>query len=602
MAFDGKAFQTEYPRPQFVRDNWQNLNGTWNFAFDDEKVGRKHRWFKDAETFAAGDQREIVVPFTYESKASGIGIEEPHECVWYQRSFEVGEDSLNSDKKLLLHLDGSDYKTTVWVNGDNVGTRFGGQHRLTFDITDNIVQGENLLTVEVLDDMNPEKARGKQRWIPENYGCWYTQTTGLWKTVWLETVSCSSIASVQMEGDFENDEVKLRFRLKGAGEGVRLRASLAYEGRTISTAVQVLEGQSFPSDTAVVDLRLPLSDLRITPWGVLSWSPEEPNLYDLEFELFVQDERVDHVKSYYGHRKLEYDNGVFRLNGRPYFMKLILDQGYWEDSLLTCPNDDAILHDLRYLKDAGFNGLRKHQKVEDERFIYHCDREGLLVWSETAATYVYTPEAAQYFSVEWMKLVQQYRNFPSIVAWTPFNESWGVGKIAWHEPEQAFTRGIYELTHALDGTRPVISNDGWEHTLSDFLTLHDYEEDGDAFFERYYDMDRIVQNEIHMTNSKYAFAEGHAYEDQPIILSEYGGIAFATEGDQWGYGRTVGTMEAFEERLGKLHDAIRACGYFRGVCYTQLTDVQQEVNGLLEMDHAIKIPAETMRRLMDRLC
>lgn len=601
MAFDPKAYQTEYPRPQFERENWQNLNGTWGFAFDDEKVGRKNRWFESSEKFAEAEQREIVVPFTYESKASGIGIEDSHECVWYQRTYELNEDSLDPTKKVLLHLDGSDYKTTVWVNGDNVGTRFGGQHRLTFDITPNVVAGENLLTIEVQDDMSREKARGKQRWFPENFGCWYTQTTGLWKTVWLETVSVTSIVSVQISGDYDKDEVELRFRVKGASKGVRLKATLSYKGQNISSSVGVLEEQSFPSDTAVIVLRLLLSDLRLSPWGVFSWSPEQPNLYDLEFELYTQDELVDQVTSYYGHRKLDFDNGVFRLNGQPYFMKLVLDQGYWEESLLTCPNDEAILHDLRYLKEAGFNGLRKHQKVEDERFIYHCDREGLLVWSETAATYEYTTEAAQQFTVEWMKLVQQYRNFPSIVAWTPFNESWGVGKIAWREVEQAFTRGVYELTHALDGTRPVISNDGWEHTLSDFLTLHDYEEDGDAFYERYSDMDRVVNNGIHMTNSKYAFAEGHTYEDQPIILSEYGGIAFATKGDQWGYGRTVGTMEAFEERLGKLHDAIRACEYFRGVCYTQLTDVQQEVNGLMEMDHTIKIPAETMKRLMNRI-
>lgn len=601
MAFDGKAYQTEYPRPQFVRENWQNLNGSWNFVFDDERAGRSQRWFEDKEKFGEGEHRQIVVPFTYESEASGIGIEEPHECVWYQRTFMLDEASIDSSKIVLLHLDGSDYETTVWVNGDNVGSRIGGQHRHTFDITSSVIAGDNLLTIEVLDDYDPEKARGKQRWIPENYGCWYTQTTGLWKTVWLETVSRSSINSVQMNGDYINDEVELRFRLNGAKEGLSLRATLSYDGQPISTAVRNLEALPFPSETATVDLRLSLVDLRVTPWGVLVWSPEEPHLYDLEFELFDQDERVDHVSSYYGHRKIDFDNGVFRLNGRPYYMKLILDQGYWEESLLTCPNDDAILHDLRYLKEAGFNGLRKHQKVEDERFIYHCDREGLLVWSEVAATYVYTPEAAQQFTVEWMELVQQYRNFPSIVAWTPFNESWGVGKIAWHKPEQAFTRAIYELTHALDGTRPVISNDGWEHTLSDILTLHDYEEDGDAFYARYYDMDRIVSNGIHMTNSKYAFAEGHEYDGQPIILSEYGGIAFTTEGDQWGYGRSVGTMEDFEARLGKLHDAIRECGYFRGVCYTQLTDVQQEVNGLLEMDHTIKIPADIMRRLMERL-
>ena len=292
-------------------------------------------------------------------------------------------------------------------------------------------------------------------------------------------------------------------------------------------------------------------------------------------------------------REIRIDEGKILLNGVPLYQKLILDQGYWKESGLTPPSEEALTEDIDKIRRMGFNGVRKHMKIEDERFLYWCDVKGILVWSEMPATYSFDDLAIKSFTSEWIDIVRQNYNHPCIITWTPFNESWGVPDIKTSKVEQAFTKMIYYLTKSMDPMRPVITNDGWEHTISDILTLHDYEEDGDIFRKKYAEKELIVTNEIYHAKVRSAFADGYHYQGQPIIISEYGGIAFEDKGDgQWGYGDAVRTETEFLERYRKITSAIQSISYISGYCYTQVSDVQQEVNGLLTEDRKYKIDPE----------
>jgi hypothetical protein len=319
---------------------------------------------------------------------------------------------------------------------------------------------------------------------------------------------------------------------------------------------------------------------------VMTWGPGNPNLYDVKFTL-TGGEAEDRVSSYFGMRKISTANGKVFLNDSELYQKLILEQGYWKDSLLTAPDEAAIEKDIDLALAMGFNGMRIHQKTEDERFLYACDRKGMLVYSEMASQYEFCEEAVQNLTGEWLQIVRQQYNHPSVIAWVPFNESWGVQNIRSEKREQAFADGICSLTRALDGTRPVISNDGWEHTSSDLITIHDYDQSAEAIARRYADMDAVTSGRVLSSSGRAPFADGYAYSGQPVLISEFGGIAFDS-GNGWGYGKHVSGSEEFLERLGALTNAIkdnpRICGY----CYTQLTDVQQEVNGLLTEDRQPK--------------
>jgi beta-galactosidase/beta-glucuronidase len=332
------------------------------------------------------------------------------------------------------------------------------------------------------------------------------------------------------------------------------------------------------------------------PWKIAAWSPQQPNLYDVEFVLYEDDRKIDHVYSYFGMRKISIEKGKVLLNNTPFYQRLILDQGYWPDSHLTPPSEEALVEDIEAILAMGYNGVRKHMKIEDARFLYWCDVKGLLVWSEMAATFEFNDEAIEALTKEWVEIVRQQYNHPSIVTWVPFNESWGIPQVLTDSKQQKFTESMYHLTKSLDPNRPVIVNDGWEHTVSDILTLHDYEEVGAKLFERYADKAALMNGEISFNNWKYAMAQGYAYRGQPVIVSEYGGIAFKT-GTGWGYGNQVATEEAFLERFRGITQAIKDTDYICGYCYTQITDVQQEVNGLLTEDRKPKVPLEAIKEI-----
>lgn len=581
-----KIFErNEYPRPQYKRNDWTNLNGKWRFTFDDLNIGERERWFEKPNF-----TDEINVPFTYETIASGIADENFHPNIWYYRTFNI--ESTKKDKKAILRFQASDYVTKVWINGEFIGEHIGGNASFSFDITNSLNhENENRIVVKVEDSFSTSQPRGKQRWIKDNFECWYVQTTGIWQTVWLEFLNEECIDNVKMTPNIDQSTVKLEYNLNDSPKD-------NWKVRTIiSIEKKIVKEFSFNPTTPKHFIEVDLIN-KSFEWQVKLWTPDEPNLYDIAFVLEVDGDVKDTVESYFGMRKVSINNGQVELNNRPIYQKLLLDQGYWPDTMLTPPSDEAMLEDIDKTLKMGFNGVRKHQKIEDERFLYWCDKKGLLVWSEMAATYEFADEAVDNFTREWLDIMQQHYNHPSIITWVPFNESWGVPNIKSDKKQQSFTQAIYYLSKTIDDQRPVIVNDGWEHTISDIIALHDYEEVGERLAERYKNQNNILENKIPHNDHKFAFADGFEYKGQPVMITEYGGIAF-NEDRGWGYGNQVDSEEEFLDRYQRITDAIKEIPYVSGYCYTQTTDVQQEINGLLKEDRTPKIELEKIKRIND---
>jgi beta-galactosidase/beta-glucuronidase len=587
-----KCYQAGYPRPQFVREesSWENLNGSWDFSFDDKNEGIAKEWF-----VSFPQSRKITVPFAYESPASGIGDSSRHDVVvWYNRTLVI-DPKKQQGRRALLHFEGSDYNTRLWVNGRYAGSHDGAYSRFSFDITHLLKAGGNTVTVRVEDSFDISQPRGKQRWKTENFGCWYIQTTGIWKTVWLEYVNPEHITSVKMTPLLSAGRLEVEAEIDSPFEGgLELEAAVSFKGAPVTKV-------TIPVNQKRVALSVDITSTNLTEWGIHTWSPERPNLYDVLFTLKKNGKKLDEAGSYFGMREIRIDGPNILLNGRPLYQRLILDQGYWKDSHLTPPDEQALIDDIDKVMSAGYNGVRKHQKIEDEKFLYWADVKGLLVWSEMAAAYEYNDDAVRMFTREWMDVVRQNYNHPSIITWTPFNESWGVPKIKTDPAQQSFTESIYHLTKSYDKYRPVVCNDGWEHTVSDIITLHDYEEKGEDFSERYEEkLQDILDNLLYHNLFKSAFADGYSYRGQPILLSEFGGIAFSNPGEGWGYGNKVGSKEDYIKRFDSITTAIKKISDICGFCYTQVTDVQQEINGIMDMERNFKVEPEILKEINER--
>jgi beta-galactosidase/beta-glucuronidase len=582
-----QCYQPGYPRPQFVRDkdSWKPLDGTWDFAFDDSNEGWGKEWFRSFQK-----QREIIVPFTYEYPASGIGDRSRHDVVWYQRTVDLDK---GQGKRLFLHFEGSDYRTQVWVNGAFVGEHAGGYARFSFDITGQAREGDNRITVRVEDSFDAGQPRGKQRWKDENFGCWYLQNTGIWKSVWIETAPETRIAGVKMTPVLLQGTLEIEAEVTNPREDLSFEASISFRGTAVNRV-------TVPASKGRLRLTVDINNTALWEWGIHPWSPERPDLYDIAFRLTRNGAAVDQVLSYFGMRDIRIQGNSVLLNGSPLYQRLILDQGYWKDSGITPPGEQALIDDIDKVMAAGYNGVRKHQKNEDERFLYWADVKGLLVWSEMAAAYEFGDAALENFTREWMEILKQNYNHPSIITWTPFNESWGVPGIMASEPQQHFTEAVYYLTKAYDPRRPVICNDGWEHTVSDIITLHDYEERGEDLLSRYGDLDGILSNTVPHNKSRFAFARGYRYAGQPVIISEFGGIALSNRGEGWGYGNKVESSAEYIKRFDSITTAIKKLDGVAGFCYTQVTDVQQEINGIMDMDRNFKVEPEILKEINTR--
>lgn len=582
----------DYPRPQLRRSHWSSLNGAWAFAFDDEDRGRAEQWFA-ADVLGDGIQgpfaRTIIVPFCYQSHLSGIDTTQRHDVVWYARHFDdVREDDR---ERLLLHFGAIDYRSTVWVNGVQVAEHEGGHTPFVVDITDALNPRTNLVVVraeDCLDDLSVP--RGKQYWREEPESIFYTPTTGLWQSVWLEPVPVTHVRDIRVIPDLDAAAVGLEVRLEGAVTGATLRVHIALQGMTLVDDEIRLTEPVVARSYSLVPSRGSMGS-NIADWhGVQVWSPERPALYDLHLEVQGPGGAVDVVDSYFGMRKIEARDGRVLLNGRPYYLRLILDQGYFPDGLLTAPSDDHLRRDIELAKELGFNGARKHQKVEDPRWLYWADRLGFLVWAEMPSAYQFSNEAVRRTTAEWQAVIARDFNHPCIVAWVPMNESWGVPALETDARQRAFLHALYHLTHTLDSTRMVVSNDGWEHARTDLLTIHDYGH-ADSIRRRYADRPEIphaIPSGPHETpTGRPLYTTGHRHHGEPILITEFGGIAIGDDDATWGY-HTVRDGEELLEQYRELIAAVRSCDSVAGFCYTQLTDLEQEANGLLSFDRKPK--------------
>lgn len=572
--------RSEYPRPQFIRKNWENLNGQWQFDYDDANKGLLEKWYLQKEF-----TKEITVPFSYQSELSGIHDTDFHDLVWYKRSFDIPKEW--DQKRLILHFGAVDYRASVWVNGKYIGSHEGGHVPFQLEVTEAVDVGKNELVVRVEDvTQDLDQPRGKQYWKEKSEGIFYTRTTGIWQTVWLEMVESSYIEKVKMTPDIDKDEIVMEYVVNGGSDSQFLEVEISFEGSLVaSESLKLINNNGARS--------IFLNDFHVHDEGRL-WSPEHPNLYDVVFRLKDGSTVLDEVSSYFGMRKVSVENGKVMLNNRPYYMKLILDQGYFPDGLLTPPSDDAIRKDVELTKEMGFNGARKHQKIEDPRYLYWTDKLGLLVWGEMANSYTYTEDAVRRITDEWQKAIERDYNHPSIVAWVPINESWGVPKLLADKRQQDHTLAMYYLTKSLDSTRLVISNDGWEHTKSDICTIHDYESNKEVLKERYSTVEKIMEA---TPGSRLIYVPGHHYDGVPIQVSEFGGIAYKkSEWEGWGYSGASDDQD-FANRYYDVVSALLESPLVQGFCYTQLTDVEQEINGLLTYDRKPKIDLEIIKEI-----
>jgi beta-galactosidase/beta-glucuronidase len=572
----------EHPRPDFVRAEWQTLNGPWQFAFDDRDEGIAARWWAADHALA----RTITVPYTFQSRLSGIGETGFHDVVWYRRTFTVPAGW--SGRRVLLHFGAVDYEARVWVNGHLAGTHEGGHTPFHFDVTPWLAaQGPNVVTVRVWDPGTDRAIpRGKQYWREKSESIFYTRTTGLWQPVWIEAAPATRVVRLRVTPDVDRAQVRVDAVLNQPGRGLRLRVTSRFEQDVQEASASIADARP--------GVMVLLREQRL-------WSPERPNLYDLTVELVDQGGQVvDRVTSYFGQRKVHVQHDRLYLNNAPYYLRLVLDQGYWPESVLTPPSEEAILYDIKMTKAFGFNGARKHQKVEDPRWLYHADRLGLIVWGEMANAYDFHDDYVRRFLAEWTEVVARDYNHPSIVTWVPINESWGTPRVLVDAQQQEHLRTVYRLTRSLDPTRPVVDNDGWEHTEStDLFTLHDYARTGEELTEKYKhlatDRSRIPRN------GREALVHGATYNGTPILMTEFGGVAYkagtVTDEKAWGYQGIEPTVDALLSRIDGQVRALRGLGFIGGFCYTQLTDVEQEINGLMTYDRKPKADPERIRKI-----
>jgi len=588
MTDADRAAAHAYPRPQLVRPHWTSLDGIWRFCFDHAR-----RFQRPMDV--TGWPLQIRVPYPPESRASGIGDRGFHRACWYERDFHLLPDG----RRVLLHFGAVDYSAKVWVNDCEVASHEGGHTPFSADVTP-ALRDDGRQTVTVLAEDDPHdlnKPRGKQDWQLEPHSIWYPRTTGIWQSVWLEQVGRTYIEKLRwtphlesfaigmeavVAGDERNDltvEVELR-------NGQRLLARDRY---------LVIDGEA--------DRRIVLSDPGIDDYrNELLWSPERPTLIDATIRLRSGEEVIDACTSYTALRSVNILRDRFMLNGRPYMLRMVLDQGYWPDTLLAPPDDAALRRDVELAKAMGFNGVRKHQKVEHPRYLYWADRLGLVVWGEMPSGYRFTRTAIRRLVKEWTEVIERDYSHPCVIVWVPFNESWGVPELTNVREHRHAVDALYHLTHTLDATRPVIGNDGWESSATDIIGIHDYEANVANIRRKY--GPRISTQELfdrRRPGGRILTLDGYPHRGQPIMLTEFGGIALrradalharSADGAQtWGYSLAE-SPEDLARRYRELLEVVATTALFSGFCYTQFVDTFQEANGLLYADRTPKVPLE----------
>jgi beta-galactosidase/beta-glucuronidase len=572
-----------YPRPQLVRETWQSLNGSWNFTFDDE---RRYRRPSDDIHWT----HQIAVPYPPESQASGVGDRGFHLGCWYERQFDIKP----SDELCILHFGAVDYRAEVWVNGVLVAEHEGGHSSFSAEIG-HALKADGLQTVTVRAEDDPHdlaKPRGKQDWQLLPHSIWYPRTTGIWQGVWLEAVPRTHIRKLRWTPHFEGFEIGCEVLIEGDyGRELTVEVRITHDGKVLADdSYAVINGEAHRkialSDPGIDDSR-----------NDLLWSPERPTLLDAEIILRQEGRILDRVRSYTALRSVAINRDRFMLNGRPYQLRLVLDQGYWPDTLLTAPDDRALRRDVELAKAMGFNGVRKHQKIEDPRYLYWADKLGLLVWEEMPSAYRFSQLAVTRLVREWIEVIERDYSHPCIIVWVPFNESWGVPNLTSTQAHRNAVEALYHLTRTLDSTRPVIGNDGWEASATDLLGIHDYDCNPVTLEARYAASGTQELFDRRRPGGRILTLDGYPHRGQPIVLTEFGGIAFTrnptTEEAKknWGYSVARDEQE-FVRIYTRLLEVVNKTTIFSGFCYTQFADTFQEANGLLYADRTPKIPLE----------
>lgn len=586
----------EYPRPDFRRTHWANLNGAWQFAFD-----RDARWGSpDQPTW----DRTINVPFSPETPASGVNDQGLYCAVWYRLTFAAPE--LQPGQRLRLHFGAIDYAATVWINGVKASEHQGGYTPFHLEIQGLLVDGPQEIVVRAEDDpADLEKPRGKQDWKQDAHSIWYPRTTGIWQTVWMEILPSTFLSAARWTSNLTRWELGAEVHTVGSvPSGARLHLKMKVGEQVLAEdeygyVTHASDAGSFSAGE--LHRTIALSDPGIDDFrNELLWSPWNPTLIDIELDLLGADGVVlDSITSYTALRSIAIQGDRFVLNGRPLPLRFLLDQGYWPDSGLTAPDSEAFQRDILLVKEMGFNGVRKHQKIEDPRFLYWADQFGLLVWEEMPSAYRYTRRSIDRLTREWVAALDRDMNHPCIVSWVPLNESWGVPDLPDNPAQRHYVQALYYLTKTIDPSRPVIGNDGWESVATDMIGIHDYDSRPEAIAQRYGVEEvetRLFQHErpggriLRLAGQQ----EEPEEERQPIVLTEFGGIALRDTADPtWGYSDSR-TPEELEQRYTALLTVVRALPTLAGFCYTQFTDTYQEANGLVHADRSDKVSREAI--------
>ena len=568
----------EHPRPDALRENWLNLNGEWDFEIDNAIVGfEKH--FEKRDSLDG----KIIVPFCPESKLSGVAHTDFMNAVWYRRNIDI--PSAWHGMRVLLHFEACDYETRVFVNGKSIGLHKGGYTPFCFDITEALNEEGNYITVYAKDDTRSmRQVSGKQSTRLGSYSCFYTRTTGIWQTVWLEAVDACRIERYEAVTDTANSSVILSVDSSEAALGAAVKATVCFEGREVGFA-----------ETKILDRR---STLAVKLSEKHLWDIGKGDLYDVFFEVVKDGEPKDFLKGYFGLRDVRLTRDGFYLNGRRVFGRFVLDQGFYPDGIYTAPSDEALIFDIEASMKLGFNGARLHQKVFEPRFLYHADRLGYMVFDETGNWGLdhTDPMSIYHFLPEWIEEVKRDMSHPSVIGWCPFNETWDIDG---RRQNNDFINMIYDVTRAIDPTRPIVTNSGSYPCRSDVHDVHDYEQDPKKFKEYYSHIgDGVVKCQIYRGQPKRQWYDA----TKSIFVSEYGGIKWVMGEDAtaWGYGESVKSEEEFLARLKGLTDVLLDNEYIFAYCYTQLTDVEQEQNGLLTYDRRFKFDPALISEIFSR--
>ena len=557
--------RNEHPRPQFARQSWMNLNGTWGFEIDNGRSGEARGLQAPGKALSGS----ILVPFCPESPLSGVEHRDFLYGVWYKRTVQLDAAALAG--RVFLHFGAVDYEARVYVNGQPAGTHRGGYVSFALEVTALLHPGENEIAVFALDDTRSRHVpSGKQSPQYASFGCFYTRTTGIWQTVWLEFTPSAYLRLVQFYPNVAQGSVTVLAELEGRGD---LRADIRFEGRPMGSFDQA-------NASGTVSFTVPLAEKHL-------WEPGCGNLYDVTFTF-----GADRVDSYFGLRQVELDGMRFRINGKSVFQRLVLDQGFYPQGVYTAPTDEDLIGDIRMSMAAGFNGARLHEKVFEERFLYHADRMGYLLWGEYPSWGLDPSYPDSVFGIlpEWQEEIRRDFNHPAIIGWCPYNETWDVDG---RKQDDRVIRLVYETTKAMDPTRPCIDTSGNFHLKTDIFCIHDYEQDPQELRRRY--MPLATGGKPYDSHS-----DRQTYGGEPCFLSEYGGIRWSEDNSGWGYGEGPKTEAEFIQRFRGLTDALLDNKGLFGLCYTQLTDVEQEQNGLYTYDRRAKFEPAVLHEILSR--